>query len=75
MSSPTIRFSQKIFTEEEVSGLTGICPEHLRKLARVKHLGRAAETAAEAAGNTAQKWFYTPSDLMVLKAVCGRCEH
>jgi len=75
MSGPTIRSSQKIFTEEEVSGLTGICLEHLRNLTRVKHLGRAAEAAAEAAGNKAQKWFYTPSDLMVLTVICGRCEH
>jgi hypothetical protein len=75
MSGPTIRFSQKVFTEEEVSGLTGICLEHLRNLSRVKHLGRAVEAAAEAAGNVAQKWFYTPSELMVLKVVCGPCEH
>ena len=74
MSGPTIRFSQKTFTEEEVSGLTGICLEHLRSHARVKHLGRAVEAAAEAAG-TAQKWFYTPADVMVLTRVCGRCEH
>ena len=73
MSGPTIRFSQKVFTEEEVSGLTGICVEHLRSVARVKHLGHATE--AEAAGNTSQKWSYTPSDLMVLRVVCGRCEH
>jgi hypothetical protein len=71
MSGPTIRFSQKIFTEEEVSGLTGICLEHLRNVTRIKHLGRAAE----AAGSAAQKWFYTTSDLMVLRVVCGRCEH
>jgi len=71
MSGPTIRFSQKTFTEEEVSGITGICLEHLRNVTRVKHLGRAAE----AAGSTAQKWFYTPSDLIVLTVVCGRCEH
>jgi hypothetical protein len=75
MSTLTIRASQKIFTEEEVSGLTGICLEHLRSLSRVKHLGQAAEAAAEAAGSTAQKWLYTISDLMVLTLVCGRCEH
>jgi hypothetical protein len=75
MSTLTIRSSQKVFTEEEVSGLTGICLEHLRNLTRVKHLGRAAEAAAEAAGSTAEKWFYTLSDLMVLTLVCGRCEH
>jgi hypothetical protein len=75
MSTLTIRSSQKIFTEEEVSGLTGICLEHLRSLTRIKHLGEAAEAAAEAAGSTAQKWLYTISDLMVLTMVCGRCEH
>ena len=71
MSTLTIRSSQKIFTEEEVSGLTGICVEHLRNLTRIKHLGQAAE----AAGTTAHRWFYTISDLMVLTMVCGRCEH
>jgi len=75
MSTLTIRSSQKIFTEEEVSGLTGICLEHLRSLTRVKHLGQAAEAAAEAAGSAAQRWLYTISDLMVLTMVCGRCEH
>jgi hypothetical protein len=35
----TIRSSQKLFTEEEVSGLTGICLEHLRNVARSKRLG------------------------------------
>jgi hypothetical protein len=75
MNALTIRYSQKIFTEEEVSGLTGICIEHLRNLTRIKHLGQAAEAAAEAAGSTAQRWLYTISDLMFLTTVCGRCEH
>jgi hypothetical protein len=75
MSALTIRSSQKIFTEEEVSGLTGICLEHLRNLSRVKHLGQAAGAAAEAAGSAAEKWFYTTSDLMFLNVVCGRCDH
>jgi hypothetical protein len=74
-SSLTIRSSQKIFTEEEVSGLTGICLEHLRSVSRLKHLGQAAEAAAVAAGSAAQKWLYSTSDLMVLTMVCGRCEH
>ena len=75
MSSLTIRSSQKVFTEEEVSGLTGICQEHLRNFARIRHLGQAAEAAAEAAGSTAHKWLYTFSDLFVLTTVCERCEH
>jgi hypothetical protein len=75
MSSLTIRSSQKIFTEEEVSGLTGICLEHLRNFTRIRHLSQAAEAAAEAAGSTAHKWLYTISDLTVLTMVCERCEH
>ena len=75
MTSLTVRSSQKIFTEEEVSGLTGICLEHLRNFTRMRHLGQAAEAAAEAAGSTAHKWLYTISDLTVLTMVCERCEH
>jgi hypothetical protein len=75
MSSLTIRSSQKIFTEEEVSGLTGICLEHLRNFTRIRHLGQAAGAAAEAAGSTAHKWLYTISDLTVVTMVCERCEH
>jgi hypothetical protein len=74
----TIRSSQKVFTEEEVSGLTGICQEHLRNLARSRHLGvfaRAAEAAAEAAGQQADKLLFSNSDLMVLAMLHSRCEH
>ena len=69
-----IRSSQKLFTEEEVSGLTGICLEHLRALARSKHLGFIAR-AAEAAGEQAEKWLFTNSDLMVLSVLYPRCHH
>jgi hypothetical protein len=72
--SMTIRSSQKIFTEEEVSGLTGICLEHLRNMARSKHLGFLAR-AAEAAGNQAEKLLFTSSDLMVLNVIQHRCQH
>jgi hypothetical protein len=72
--SVTIRSSQKIFTEEEVSGLTGICLEHLRNLARSKHLGFLAR-AAEAASDQAEKWLYTDSDLLVVAVLHPRCEH
>ena len=68
-----IRSSQKVFTAEEVSTLTGICPEHLHTLARAKHLGFIAR-AAEAAGQT-EKWLFTNSDLMVLTVLYPRCHH
>lgn len=70
----TIKSSQKIFTEEEVSGLTGICLEHLHALARSRHLGFLVR-AAEAAGNEANQWLFTHSDLMVLAVLCPRCQH
>jgi hypothetical protein len=70
----TIRSSQKLFTEEEVSGLTGICLEHLRNVARSKRLGFLSR-AAEAAGAGAEKWLFTNSDLMVLAVLHPRCSH
>ena len=74
MSALTIRSSQKVFTEDEVSGLTGICLEHLRNLAQSRHLGVLAR-AAEAAGQHAQKLLFSNSDLMVLAVLHSRCEH
>ena len=70
----TIKSSQKLFTEDEVSSLTGICLEHLRSMARSKHLGFLAR-AAEAAGAQAEKWLFTNSDLMVLTVLYTRCQH
>ena len=69
----TIRSSQKVFTEDEVSGLTGICPDHLRTFAQRKHLGFLAKAAA--AGEKAGKWLFTSSDLMVLTVLQTRCDH
>ncbi len=69
-----IKSSQKLFTEEEVSTLTGICLEHLRGVARSKHLGFVAR-AAEVAGEQADKWLFTNSDLMVLTVLYTRCNH
>jgi len=52
-----IKSSQKLFTDEEVSGLTGICLEHLHALARTRHLGFIViARAAEAAGEQVEKW-------------------
>jgi len=69
-----IKSSQKLFTEEEVSRLTGICQEHLHSLGRSKHLGFIAR-AAGAAGEQAEKWLFTNSDLMVLTVLYTRCQH
>jgi hypothetical protein len=69
-----IKSSQKFFTEDEVSSLTGICLEHLRALARNKHLGILARVA-EAAGAEAEKWLFTNSDLMILTVLYPRCQH
>lgn len=69
-----VKSGQKIFTEEEVSRLTGICLEHLHSLARSKHLGFLAR-AAEAASAQAEKWLFTSSDLVVLTVLCTRCQH
>jgi len=69
-----IKSSQKFFTEDEVSSLTGICLDHLRSMAQNKHLGRLARVA-EAAGAEAEKWLFTNSDLMILTVLNPRCQH
>ncbi len=49
-----VRSSQKLFTDFEVSSLTGISLEDLRELARSRHLGflsRAAEAAEQQAAS------------------------
>jgi hypothetical protein len=69
-----IKSSQKFFTEDEVASLTGICLEHLRGLAKNKHLGTLAR-AAEAAGAEAEKWLFSNSDLMILTVLHHRCQH
>jgi hypothetical protein len=71
--SVTIRSSQKVFTEDEVSGLTGICLDHLRNIARSKHLGVFGKAAA--AGEQAGKWLFSSSDLMVVVVLHSRCQH
>src|SRR6266568_2731475 len=35
----TVKSSQKIFTDSEVSTLTGICVEHVHNFAKTRHLG------------------------------------
>ena len=65
-----IKSSQKFFTEEEATGLTGICPEHLRGLAQNKHLG----TMAAVAGGSGRLLF-TNSDLLIMAVLHPRCDH
>jgi hypothetical protein len=70
----TVRSSQKIFTEDEVASLTGICLDHLHSLAKNKHLGTLAR-AAEGAAAEAEKWLFSHSDLMILTVLHPRCQH
>ena len=67
-----VKSSQKLFTEDEVVRLTGICLDHLRALALNKHLGKLAGVAA---GAEAEKWLFTNSDLMILTVLHPRCQH
>ena len=69
-----VKSSQKLFTEDEVCRLAGICLEHLHSMARSKHLGFLAR-AAEAAGQKAERWLFTHSDLMILTVLYPRCQH
>jgi hypothetical protein len=69
-----VKSSQKIFTDTETATLTGICLEHLRDLARTRHIGFIVR-AAEAAGKQADQWLFTLSDLMVLASLFPRCQH
>jgi hypothetical protein len=70
----TIRSSQKLFTLDEVARITGICADHVLNLARNKHLGFLAR-AAEAAGEQAEQWLFTSSDVMILNVLYPRCQH
>lgn len=68
-----VRLSQKLFTEAEIVDLTGICREHLRRIANDKHLGTLA--TALIAGERAESWLFSNSDLTMLSRLHPRCEH
>jgi hypothetical protein len=70
----TVKSSQKLFTDEEISRLTGICLDHLHGVARSRHLGSIVR-AATTAGEHSEKWLFSNSDLNVLAALFPRCEH
>ncbi len=69
----TIKSSQKIFSDEEISQLTGICIEHLHAAARSRHLGSVVRTAE--AGAQSERWRFSNEDLSVLTVLFPRCEH
>jgi hypothetical protein len=69
-----IKSSQKIFTGAEIASLTGICVEHLQRLAKARHLGFIAR-AAKAADTQADQWLFTLSDLLVLLRLYQRWGH
>ena len=64
-----VKSSQKFFTAEEISSLTGICPQHLRDFAHDKHLGLQKRT-----GEPASQVF-TSTDLMIVTVLQPRCDH
>lgn len=70
----TIKSTQKTFTEDEISHLTGICSEHLRSVAQSRHLGSIVR-AAGAVGGQAERLQFTQTDLSVLTALFSACEH
>ena len=70
----TVKSTKKTFTEDEISTLTGICVEHLRAVARSKHLGSLV-CAAEVVGSQTERRLFTNTDLSVLTALHPRCEH
>jgi hypothetical protein len=70
----TIKSSQKLFTEDEVIDLTGICLQHLRDFAKSRKVGFISRVA-EAAGAGAEKWLFTNSDLLVVAMLLQPCEH
>jgi hypothetical protein len=63
-----VRSSQKFFTAEELTTLTGICPEHLRTFIQDKHLG------FQQVGDPMRQLF-TSTDLMIVAVLQPRCEH
>ena len=70
----TVKASQRIFTYEQVTNLTGICAEHLENLARRHHLGFISR-AGETSGNETDQWFFNASDLAALVTLFPRCAH
>ncbi|MGC1416959.1 MAG: hypothetical protein WA817_16855 [Candidatus Acidiferrum sp.] len=70
----TLKASQKIFTNAEVTNLTGVCAEHLENLAKRHRLGFIAP-AMGTQGKQTDQWFFSPWDLMVLATLFPRCAH
>jgi hypothetical protein len=77
----TLKFNQRVFTEEEVSRLTGICLSHLEDMARKRHLGQtlAAEESAPESKDAGVEGLghrlFTNDDVMILSVLTPRCSH
>jgi len=69
----TVKASQKIFTCEEVTNLTGICAGHLQNLAKRHRLGLISRTGT--LENHAEQWLFTSQDLKVLAILFQPCTH
>ena len=70
-----VKSSQKFFTADEVSSVTGICFDHLQALARNKHLGTLVQAAESCQLHPGRKLAVFCSDLMILTVIHPRCEH
>ncbi|HET6931536.1 MAG TPA: hypothetical protein VFI45_14520 [Candidatus Acidoferrum sp.] len=69
----TVKASQKIFTCEEVTNLTGICSGHLQNLAKRHRLGFISRNGN--LENHVEQWLFTSKDLMVLAILFQPCAH
>jgi len=69
----TVKASQKTFTFEEVTNLTGICAGHLQNLVKRHRLGFISRTGT--LEKHAEQWLFTPNDLMVLAILFQPCTH
>lgn len=69
-----VKSSQKIFTDKGIAMLTGICLEHLDRLARSRRLGFIAR-ADQVDGKQSDRRLFTLSDLMIVAMLYSRCQH
>jgi len=69
-----VQSSQKIFTDAEAAGLTGICVAHLDNFASRRRLGFITRAPQAKEVRTEQRLF-SLWDLSVLATLCPPCTH